>query len=58
MTDPEDFLEETIPRNKEYFHHLRNVDKNGSARLRNSLYGCSLCLPIQNSKIMIVIFRK
>lgn len=51
--DFKDFLEKIVPENFDYKHHKKWGDRNGSAHLRASLLGSSLCIPIEDSELLL-----
>ena len=53
LADLEDALEKIAPENGLYFHHLRDVDFNGSSHVRNALLGSSLSIPFAEGDLLL-----
>jgi secondary thiamine-phosphate synthase enzyme len=53
IKDLKEVLEKLIPSNKKYHHDDRWGDDNGFSHLRASLFGPSLQIPIENSRLLL-----
>jgi secondary thiamine-phosphate synthase enzyme len=51
MVDLEDAMNRWIPLEQNYAHHLRGVDDNGAAHIRNALLNSSLVIPILDGNL-------
>ena len=53
LVDLQDVLEEIIPLARDYKHHLRGYDLNGSAHVRTAMLNVSVTVPVAASDLMI-----
>lgn len=53
IQDVKEFVEKLIPSNRKYHHDDRWGDDNGFSHLRASLFGPSVSVPFQNSKLLL-----
>ncbi|MHA1971749.1 MAG: secondary thiamine-phosphate synthase enzyme YjbQ [Candidatus Hodarchaeales archaeon] len=52
LRDIPDFLEQVIPKSKNYYHEQTWHDGNGHSHVRASLLGPSLTLPVKNGELI------
>lgn len=53
MVDIEDALERLFPQDKEFFHHMREVDDNGGSHVRSAFLNSSLTVPVMDGDLAI-----
>jgi secondary thiamine-phosphate synthase enzyme len=53
VQDLKEFVEKLIPSDRRYHHDDRWNDDNGFSHLRASLFGPSLAIPIENSRLLL-----
>jgi secondary thiamine-phosphate synthase enzyme len=53
LADLEDVLQELIPVERDYRHHLRAVDFNGHAHIRAALFGPSVTIPVADGQLLL-----
>ena len=53
ITDLQQVMEEIVPRDRDYRHHLRWDDDNGSAHIRAALLGPSLTVPFVEGQLTL-----
>ncbi len=53
LADLEDVLQELIPVERDYRHHVRAVDFNGHAHIRASLFGPSVTIPVSDGRLLL-----
>jgi secondary thiamine-phosphate synthase enzyme len=53
MVDIQDAMERLFPEDKEFKHHIREVDDNGGSHVRSAFLNTSLTVPVQDGDLAI-----